>query len=292
MTNLELGRPCEGFFFEAMTSTWAMTNSKGRQCLFCDNTANSREHVWPNWILQQVTERTPIRMKMVKNVKQPLPNPERKFKALCNSCANGWIRELDELNCPLVRNLMQDVTLSLDSLQQSHIARWAIKMSMIRDFIRRRQRPLFFSQAEREQLRLANNWPMHTVVWLARCSCPGLAAIWGTSSWAPDKSVHAFVTTVVVGYFAAQTVTLRCSEAWDGENVVLNAAAGPRSWPELLTQIWPTTVSAQWPPSFSFDKGGVFSIGELVRRYSYQIKVQGAGDHRLLTRKTSNERVA
>ena len=229
-------------------------------------------------------------MKMGNTVRQPVPNPERKFKGLCNLCANGWIRELDEFNFPLVGNLMQDAALSLNDLQQLQIARWAVKMSMIRDFLMHRRRPLFFSEAERRQLRLARDWPMRTTVYLARSSCPNLVAIWGTDSSSRDKSVRAFVTTIVAGYLAVQTVTLRCSAEWDGKDVNLIVAAGPRPWSEMLIQVWPTTVCALWPPNFSFDQDGEFSIRELVRRYSYQLEMQnrhaGAliGSHRQKSR--------
>jgi hypothetical protein len=251
-----------------MTHIRLTKGTEGRQCLFCDNIANSRQYVWPEWIFQRISMRYPSRMKMGKGVTQPVPNPKKKFKAVCASCAEGWMHELDQLNIPLVGSLMQDLALSLNDRQQYEIARWAVKMSMIRDFLRHRRRPLFYSQAEREQLRLARDWPMRTTVSLARLSCPNLIAILGTKSSSIDESVHAFATTIVVGYCAVQTVTLRYTEAW-GKNVTVNVAAGPSPSSEMLIQIWPPRVSAQWPPNFSFDKDGGDSLRDLVRRYSY-----------------------
>src|SRR5882762_6997113 len=143
-----------------------------RKCLFCDNSANSREHVWPIWILKRLKVREPIQFKMGKDAAQLLPNPEHKIKAVCEACNNGWMHDLEQSNIPLIGSLMHDVGLSLDGLQQYQIATWAVKMSIVGDFLARRHRPLFFDQAEREQLRVATNLPMRTTVWLARYRFP------------------------------------------------------------------------------------------------------------------------
>lgn len=118
-----------------------------RQCLFCDNTANSREHVVPDWILQRVRVRDPMYQKLGDGPEVLLANPELKIRAVCKSCNNGWMSHLERTSIPLIGNVMQDVALSLNGLQQYHIAAWAVKMSMVGDFLARRQRPLFFQQA-------------------------------------------------------------------------------------------------------------------------------------------------
>jgi hypothetical protein len=240
-----------------------------RQCLFCDNPANSREHVVPDWILQRVRVRDPMYQKLGDGPEVLLANPELKIRAVCKKCNNGWMSHLERTNIPLIGNLMQDVALSLNGLQQYHIAAWAVKMSMAGDFLARRQRPLFFQQAEREQLRVAMNLPMRTSVWLARHSFPDHIGIWGTNSWDLDKSVHAFITTVLVGHLVVQAITLKCTEKWDGIGLTVNAAQGPRPWVEMLSDIWPTKVSAQWPPNLSFKNNGTFNLLRLVRRFSY-----------------------
>jgi hypothetical protein len=200
---------------------------------------------------------------------QLLPNPAQKVRAVCKTCNHGWMSTLEESNIPLIGNLMQDVALSLNGLQQYQIATWAVKMSMVGDFLARRHRPLFFHQAEREQLRVATNLPMRTSVWLAHYWLPDHIGIWGTNSWSADRSVHAFITTVLVGHLVVQAVTLQCTPQWDGTDLMVNPASAQRPWPQLLTDIWPTKVSATWPPAFSFQDAGKFPLAGLVRRYSY-----------------------
>ncbi len=239
-----------------------------RQCLFCDNSANSREHVWPDWVLKSLKVREPIRLKLGK-AEERFGSPEQKVKAVCKICNNGWMHDLEQSNMPLVGNLIHDVALSLNGFQQLQIAMWAVKMSMVADFVGRGTRELFFNQAEREQLRVASGIPFRTTVWLARFRLPSHIGLWGTNSWTLDKSVHAQTTTVLVGHLAVQVVTLQCTERWDGVDVTVETAHAPaqRPWPEMLTEIWPTQVSVPWPPKTSFIDTGEFS--SLVRRYSY-----------------------
>lgn len=164
---------------------------------------------------------------------------------------------------------MQDIALSLNGLQQYHIATWAVKMSMIGDFLARSHRPLFFHQAEREQVRVAMNLPERTTVWIGRNNFPDHIGFWGTNSWSVDRTVHAFITTVLVGHLVVQAVTLQCTEQWDHTHMTVNTADGPRPWREMLTDIWPTKVSAPWPPQRSFRNDGQFSLLRLVRRSSH-----------------------
>jgi hypothetical protein len=245
------------------------TKSFMRKCLFCENPANSREHVWPEWILKRLNVTEPLHQKMGNDALQLLPNARQKVKAVCKTCNNGWMHALENTTIPIIGNLMHDVALSLDGLQQYKIATWAVKMAMVGDFIARSHRPLFFNQAEREQLRVATNLPARTSVWLARHSFPDHIGFWGTNSWTLDKTVEAFITTILVGHLAIQAVTLQCTEKWNNTELSVNAAPGPRPWPEMLTDIWPTKVSAQWPPEFSFKDKGEFSLLAFVRRYSY-----------------------
>jgi hypothetical protein len=159
-----------------------------RQCLFCDNPANTREHVWPKWILTRLNVRNEIRHKMGNEPERLLSNPEQKVKAVCKDCNGGWMSELEQKNIPLIGNLMQDIGFSLNGLQQYHIATWAVKMSMIGDFLVRNHRPMFFNQAEREQVRVATNLPERTTVWIGRHNFPDIIGFWGTNSWSLDRT--------------------------------------------------------------------------------------------------------
>jgi hypothetical protein len=240
-----------------------------RKCLFCENAVNSREHVWPDWILNRLSLKKPLHQKLGSGPEVLLPNPEQKTRAVCETCNNGWMHKLEEANIPLIGNLMQDVAFSLSGSQQYQVATWAVKMSMIGDFLARSHRPFFYDQAEREQLRFATTLPAHTSVWVARYAFPDHIGFWGTDAWNLDKTVHAFITTVLVGHLAVQAVTLQCPTEWDQTKLEVNPKPGPRPWTQMITDIWPAKNSAQWPPAFSFKNDGEFSLFALIRRYSY-----------------------
>ena len=63
-----------------------------RQCLFCDQPANTKEHVWPDWILERLKgerkiivagerDGRPLRVTGIK--------PELKARFVCATCNNG-----------------------------------------------------------------------------------------------------------------------------------------------------------------------------------------------------------
>jgi hypothetical protein len=240
-----------------------------RQCLFCDNQAKSREHIWPEWILERLKVTEGINHQIGSSPSMFLDNPELKVKAVCKTCNEGRMSALESSNIPLIGNLMQDVALSLNGLQQYTISMWATKMAMVGEFMSRSHRPMFFSKADCEQLRVASNLPARTTIWLARHSFPRHIGFWGTDAWSLDKSIHAYVSTVLVGHLAIQSVTLHVSVEHEAKAVDVDPKAVARPWSEMLVSIWPTTVSATWPPQHGFRDKGESSIMKLVRRYSY-----------------------
>jgi len=96
-----------------------------RQCLYCDNTADSREHLWSDWVLRsrdKVGGWGPIRHSIAGSETKILPNPELKVGTVCESCNTGWMHRLEDLNKPLIGCLMQDISTPLDVEQQHGLA--------------------------------------------------------------------------------------------------------------------------------------------------------------------------
>ena len=116
-----------------------MVQTSPRQCIFCDNNANSREHFWPGWIHDLLP-------------KPPDPRHDRKFftyhpqtglhekgtvsgrqgalhtiaiQAVCVTCNNGWMERLESAVRPLLTPLITRSPVALDFEQMSIIARWA-----------------------------------------------------------------------------------------------------------------------------------------------------------------------
>lgn len=110
-----------------------------RQCIFCDNNANSREHFWPGWMHE-----------FLPNL--PDPRHDRKFytyhprtglreeggvkgrqgvlhtiaiQAVCAPCNNGWMETLETEVRPFLTPIIQRMPVALDFEQMSVITRWA-----------------------------------------------------------------------------------------------------------------------------------------------------------------------
>jgi hypothetical protein len=123
-----------------------------RQCLFCDNAANTLEHVWPLWILQSLNAIQPIRHTIGKNPPFYVNNPAIKVRAVCGTCNERWMSDLETSNRPIIGALMHDISTPIDTSQQADFAAWMMKTAMVIDFMNR-QRPQFYTSTERAALR-------------------------------------------------------------------------------------------------------------------------------------------
>jgi hypothetical protein len=123
-----------------------------RQCLFCPDPANTKEHLWPEWILESLQAAQPIRHTIGKKPPFYVDNPEVKVRAACKKCNEGWMSDLEVLNRPLIGALMHDISAPIDTTQQANLAVWTIKTAMVLDGMNR-QRPQFYSVNEHTFLR-------------------------------------------------------------------------------------------------------------------------------------------
>lgn len=54
---------------------------------------------------------------------------------------------------------MQDLSVPIDASQQSTLTAWALKTAMVFDSVNTRDRSLFYTRSERENLRLSSTIP-------------------------------------------------------------------------------------------------------------------------------------
>jgi hypothetical protein len=106
-------------------------------CLFCYNSAGSREHLWPAWIHAR-KKFGPIRHKIGARTEVILPNPEQKIGTVCGVCNNGWMSTLENNNIPINGSMFADISIPLDVAQQTAVAAWAVKTAMVVDSVRGR----------------------------------------------------------------------------------------------------------------------------------------------------------
>jgi hypothetical protein len=228
-----------------------------RQCLFCNRSANSLEHIWPAWILERLRIERPIRHSIGNSQTKIINNPQLKVRAVCEKCNNGWMSVLESQNIPLIGCLMQDISAPLDASQQGLLAAWSLKTAIVLDSVGTRNREFFYYKSECENLRLRSTIPGPTRVWVGRCSASSLALL-GTDVWIDlpqaSKVAKGTVATIVVGHLAVQVLVIHVlPEYKSSDKTILAVAPKPGPWDASLLAIWPVEAQrVMWPPPVSF----------------------------------------
>src|ERR1700679_1388883 len=180
-------------------------------CIFCPNTVNSREDVFPKWIHKR-KEFGPLNFTRGDGVMTVIPDPKVKARLVCDRCNSGWMSRLEGRNIPIISCMMQDLSITLDREQQGHLIAWCTKMAFTNDWTRTGGREKKFYTRD-ETLAFAKDLtiPVGTRIWIGYLTTSHLSrdghdfellragdgAVVGTSS----------VTTLVVGHFVAQITT-------------------------------------------------------------------------------------
>jgi hypothetical protein len=240
-----------------------------KQCLFCANEANSKEHLWSDWILQRLGTQ-PMRIKMGKAPANTIPHSVVEVRCVCIPCNGGWMSGLESENIPIIGRLMENTATPLDSAQQTSLALWAVMKAMVLDGVNAKNRGHFFTRNECESLRLDRRIPGKTVVQVGAYLRSGYSAD-GTIVWfdfpnAP-KAAKTSVSTFVIGYLVMQVVTVHHEPGHENAPVqVVMIRDG--DWDKLLSRIWPIgTQSVTWPPQATFTNSGSSSIATLQNRW-------------------------
>jgi hypothetical protein len=239
-----------------------------RQCLFCPNSVNSREHIWSDWILEDLKLTQPIRIRIGKHTDVWTDNPEIRVNCVCRKCNNGWMSEVENQNKPHILPMMHGAAITLTPRQQKLLTRWAVLKAMVIDTANRRRLP-FYSDEERVRLMPPSAvLPVRTSVWIGRFSRKGFHA-GGTDIWRQvgkvPKALHGCLTTIIVGHLAIQALTLHVRAMFATEQHSLEH--NPGAWDVNLLDVWPVFGERRWPPPVSFTHKGASSIGRLVTKW-------------------------
>ena len=246
----------------------ARTAPAVRQCLFCANNANSKEHAWPMWILKMRKDKNwgPIRRFKEGSPVEITASAQVKIKAVCQPCNNGWMSRLETENKSLIGGLLNDLSLWLDTSQQTSLALWTTKTAMILDAVTK-DRNRFYTRSECENLHLNSLIPDRTTMWVGRYYRSHLS-LDGTEVWinlpGTPKVAKVCATTIVVGHLAIQSVTAHILPEHEDKDIRVPIPVVDGT----LLDIWPSsTRPINWPPRVSFTDSGAASIGWLFARW-------------------------
>lgn len=115
-----------------------------RQCIFCPNDANSKEHPWPQWLDSVVGPRLNSDFQFsskttgpgeIPNVKKKSGSPRTKrLQVVCTACNNGWMSWLQEAAKPLIIHLIHDEDVTLSLRDKTMLAAWMAMTTMVMEF--------------------------------------------------------------------------------------------------------------------------------------------------------------
>lgn len=242
-----------------------------RTCLFCSNKASTKENAWPRWLMKHFPTTDTSHMDAERRGKNIGPwikaKPRLKVNWLCDSCNSGWMSRLENKAKPIFESIFSDNLRSINAVDQATLARWAVKTAMVLESINSDQ-SWFYSDDERQLMRIEQSIPMRTSVWIAKCiNQPNIHSssknLWTSLS---NDGFYAYVTTMAFGSIAFQVVSVKTPEIVpDNINVTYGVTEGP--WDQTIIQIWPIIPkSIAWPPNYGLN--GELGLYELAERLS------------------------
>jgi hypothetical protein len=125
-----------------------------QSCAFCPNLADSREHIWSDWI-NKILPNTRFRFTRVSDTGVSHRWEKRVLDVtapvVCQQCNNGWMSDFEEKQAkPAITDLiLADKLVKLSPERLKSIAYFAFKTAVVGDHTSLPERAPFFSTAER-----------------------------------------------------------------------------------------------------------------------------------------------
>ena len=238
-----------------IASTPGSSRGGHRLCIFCGADADSREHIFPNWVNEVIVadgadarqflilggELVQERGYTAKNV------ASQTARIVCTACNHGWMSSLEHEIKPVIGPMIVNRKVRLDPGQQLLIARWAIKTSMVAESVQYGENS--FAQEERELIRIGTTIPIRPRVSLAAYDMSepnatrytrGQGVVNRDGQFFADFYTH----TLQIGHLV---LSVRGTATFDAtENRSLDQVARPRL---MEIPIWPPVEVCEWPPT-------------------------------------------
>lgn len=250
-------------------------------CIFCANLADSKEDLFPRWILKRVDTRYPLYRQLGTAAPEITEDQEVRVPCVCRNCNNTWMSRMETTVKKFMGPMIDDFSLPLDRQYQQNLAEWAVKCAMCIDTVDRI--PRFFTESECREFKQARKIPDRTLVFAARFSGRSLDANGVEFTLVePTKGellVRGHVFNVMVGHLVLQVLSWHAEPQHNDKTIRLRVADGP--WDKMTIQVWPIAKKTQnWPPPISL------SIVTGVTHYGYfRARFRTEKGHELLTPK-------
>jgi hypothetical protein len=109
-------------------------------CMFCDNDANSAEHLFPDWINRAFTVAGPEPLTIQKQVTGMADEQwdvrklaSIKIPGICRTCNNEWMSVIENNAKPLILPMITGTRVSLNPAEQLQLATWTTLKAFVFD---------------------------------------------------------------------------------------------------------------------------------------------------------------
>lgn len=246
-----------------------------RQCTFCPNKADSKEHIWSQWILDLLPKtRDGVFSRRLRDGtyhSRKVPRPEQTARIVCTKCNTGWMSaKLEGPMKSLTSDIILDNKLKTFSREDcKHIAQWAFKTTILANHIDPPDEP-FFPEETRYAFARDLSIPRGVHVWLARRNAGHLKATYrsvqrlqqpsGTLTphlIRPPESQYTFKTytcSFSVGYLLVQVIAARWTKPEVAQQLDFPPIFQGEFFNSYSTSLWPNDgFCVEWPPMRAID---------------------------------------
>jgi hypothetical protein len=257
-----------------------------KHCIFCGDPADSKEDLFPRWILKRVVTRQPLYRQMGEAAPEITEDQEVRVPCVCQNCNNRWMSGMETTVKKCLGPMIEDLSFTLDRQNQQTLSEWAVKCAMCSDTVD--VHPRFFTEAECYAFKQKRTIPDRTLVFAARFTGRSLDSngvdFTLIEPVSGDLLVRGHVYNVMVGHAVLQVLSWHPEPQHKDKIIRVRASDGP--WDKLSFQIWPIEKKAvSWPPPMSLSTVvGVTHYGHFRTRFKNE------SGHRLITPKPKAKR--
>ena len=118
-----------------------MARQTRKTCVFCQRADQkiSKEHLWPNWILECLPPHEKLAIEMYRRVKDakrwmPKDNTGIEVNDICVSCNSEWMNRLEEAARPFLCSMISGKSnVVLDEHKATSLTAWIYKIMLLFD---------------------------------------------------------------------------------------------------------------------------------------------------------------
>jgi hypothetical protein len=232
-----------------------------KKCAFCTRPADSREHIFSDWMLQMlppeqryiVNERIVTRDEYIRYQARKI---QLKAKVVCTPCNNGWMSDLEGCLKPVFQNILFDdkSAVIFGPKELAIIAAYGFKTLVLANHKDLNTTP-FLTRAQRFLFRRKLCIPNGVQIWMAtRKVIPGkFYGFWKSINGGSNQpSRYAFSLYVCTWNFqniVLQILSMKWKDNRRRKTVPMSSIVQPEWWNDAAIQIWPLLGgNIQWPP--------------------------------------------